>query len=519
MRARHITATLAGSVIVAIIGAASALAAPVTSEFTYQGRLTSGGVPLTGQYDLVFKLYDASVGGNQVGSDVVVNDEQVTGGLVSVALDFGAGAFDGDARWLQVQLRPGASGGAYTTLTPRQPLTVVPYALYSANGGLWEQTGSRLTNVGTSFVGVNRSTQVTGSEYFGIQAPVSGEAYGGMYIATDSVDGQPFYGYDTGDETAWTYLEGSTNKWHLYLGGHRLTVTGDGDVGIATTTPDARLEVIGGDGNGIEATSSAAFSYGVTALGLSAGVRGQSNSSGAAGVLGICNTSQGAGVEGSSTASGGGGVAGYANFGTGVYGSTSTGWGVYGSNGGSNTTGYAGYFNGRVNVAGTLSKSGGSFRIDHPLDPANKYLSHSFVESPDMMNIYNGVAQLDGDGVAVVTLPHYFETLNRDYRYQLTAIGAPGPNLYIAQEIEGNVFVIAGGEPRAKVSWQITGIRQDPYARANRIVVEEDKPADERGRYLHPELYGHDPAYRIGPVERVSTTESSAQEAPQAERH
>ena len=78
---------------------------------------------------------------------------------------------------------------------------------------------------------------------------------------------------------------------------------------------------------------------------------------------------------------------------------------------------------GNVDILGTLSKGGGSFKIDHPLDPANKYLYHSFVESPDMMNIYNGNITTDASGEAVVELPEWFETLNRDFRYQLTVIG------------------------------------------------------------------------------------------------
>ncbi|MCK4597432.1 hypothetical protein KAU04_05305, partial [bacterium] len=119
----------------------------------------------------------------------------------------------------------------------------------------------------------------------------------------------------------------------------------------------------------------------------------------------------------------------------------------------------AGYFSGNVTVTGTLSKGGGSFKIDHPLDPANKYLYHSFVESPDMKNLYDGVVNLDNDGAAWVELPEWFEALNKDFRYQLTPIGAPGPNLYIAQEIQNNRFQIAGGPLGMKVSWQVTGIR------------------------------------------------------------
>ena len=154
--------------------------------------------------------------------------------------------------------------------------------------------------------------------------------------------------------------------------------------------------------------------------------------------------------------------------------------------------------NGNVNIAGNLSKGGGSFKIDHPLDPANKYLYHSFVESPDMMDVYNGVATLDGHGTVWITLPDYFEALNRDFRYQLTAIGAPGPNLYIVKKVSGNRFKIAGGKPHGEVSWQVTGIRQDAYANAHRIQNDEEKPPQERGRYLHPELFGASEEQAIG---------------------
>jgi hypothetical protein len=129
-----------------------------------------------------------------------------------------------------------------------------------------------------------------------------------------------------------------------------------------------------------------------------------------------------------------------------------------------------------LHVDGTLSKTAGSFKIDHPLDPEHKYLSHSFIESPDMMNVYNGNVTLDANGRATVELPDYFEALNRDFRYQLTAVGAPGPNLYIAEGVQQNRFKIAGGRPYASVSWQVTGIRQDTFANEHRIKVEEDKP-------------------------------------------
>jgi hypothetical protein len=143
-----------------------------------------------------------------------------------------------------------------------------------------------------------------------------------------------------------------------------------------------------------------------------------------------------------------------------------------------------------LTVTSSLSKPSGSFKIDHPLDPEHKILYHSFVESPDMKNVYDGVVTLDADGQAWVVLPTYFEALNKDFRYQLTAIGAPAPSLYIAQEVRGNRFQIAGGKPGGKISWQVTGIRQDAFADKHRIQVEVEKPVAEQGYYLYPEAYG-----------------------------
>jgi hypothetical protein len=156
----------------------------------------------------------------------------------------------------------------------------------------------------------------------------------------------------------------------------------------------------------------------------------------------------------------------------------------------SSGSGYAGLFAGNVHVGGTLTKLAGDFLIDHPLDPDNKYLRHSFVESPEMKNIYDGVAQLDDAGEAWVELPPWFQALNQDFRYQLTPIGRAMPNVYVAQEVQGNRFQIAGGAPAGKVSWQVTGVRHDAYATAHPLIVEQPKARDERGCYLFPEGFG-----------------------------
>ena len=248
-------------------------------------------------------------------------------------------------------------------------------------------------------------------------------------------------------------------------------------------------------------------------FGQGAGVWGDSPSN--VGVEGTSDT--GHGVEGFS--GGGIGVLGLSNSFIGVYGSTGEGNAIEAFNSptlgatdtnatllatsGSLTSHYVLYAenedgsayvrtdgNGNLAATGVVSGALLAAQIDHPLDPANKFLVHSAIQSPDLKTIYDGVALLDASGEATVELPGYVEALNQDFRYQLTSVGAPGPNLYIAEEISGNRFRIAGGRPGSKVSWQVTGIRHDAWANANRAPVERVKAAKEKGRYLHPEAFG-----------------------------
>ncbi len=214
------------------------------------------------------------------------------------------------------------------------------------------------------------------------------------------------------------------------------------------------------------------------------------------GVSGVAQRTSAGDVNGGSVGVEGRAFNGVTAYGvSGVASDAATGYGVYG-NAFNNTTSYAGYFAGNVEVTGTLTKGAGSFKIDHPLSPENKYLYHSFVESPDMKNIYDGVVELNGDGEAEVRLPEWFEALNRDFRYQLTCIGGFAP-VYIAEEINENRFKIAGGRAGLKVSWQVTGIRHDRFAESNRIPLEVDKPNNQIGKYLHPEVYGLSAEYGI----------------------
>jgi hypothetical protein len=160
----------------------------------------------------------------------------------------------------------------------------------------------------------------------------------------------------------------------------------------------------------------------------------------------------------------------------GVCGSTITGTGVLGI--GHPVLGaWAGCFRGNVFVDGLLFKLVSFFSIDHPLDPANKTLNHAAVEAPEHKTLYDGVVRLDGRGRAAVRFPRWFAALNdvRRLRYQLTSQGRPAPDLHIAREFRNGAFLIAGGAPRQTVYWQVSGVRRDPVALANPVVVEQPK--------------------------------------------
>ena len=268
--------------------------------------------------------------------------------------------------------------------------------------------------------------------------------------------------------------------------------------GIGTKTPQAQLDIHAGASNlglsvhGGNFSPTGANANGADGMHVKAG-EGDPSFDGDSGGTGIVVTG------GSGTSGGGTGI-----FATGGSGLTQGGAGgvfIAGDNlgdgidvskapGCSGEGCIAGNFMGDVVIRGTLIATTKNFRIDHPLDPANKYLVHASVESSEMKNIYDGMVTLDKAGEAVVQLPHWFDSLNVNVRYQLTAVGAPGPGLYIAQKVSGNRFKIAGGSPGGEVSWQLTGVRQDRYAQSNPLVPEQEKGASERGYYLNPELFG-----------------------------
>jgi hypothetical protein len=317
------------------------------------------------------------------------------------------------------------------------------------------------TSTGVQAIGLNFGMR-------GQSQAASGLAYGG-YFDTNSVDG---YGL-------W-----AKNK----AGGESLAAFFEGRVGVSSTSA---LELGVGKGKEINAGKIAYQKFSDSLDIVGAGTTGTNrkikffNEGGAAftGKVNVNNSSLG------------GFYALVANGGTssGLRGET-TGAGSVGVSGGmGDPSGYAIYSNGRMHVSGTLTKNGGAFRIDHPLDPENKYLSHSFVESPDMMNIYNGIVTTDAQGVAWIDMPDYFDALNRDFRYQLTILDESDDSFALAKvyrPMKNRRFAIKTNGPNIKVSWQVTGIRKDPWAEQNRIQVVEEKNRYEKGTYQSPEVYG-----------------------------
>ncbi|WP_041454482.1 hypothetical protein [Anaerolinea thermophila] len=127
------------------------LQAAIGDGFTYQGMLNKGGNPYSGVCDFQFSLWNASNDGTQIGTTQEKTSVQVTNGIFTISnLDFGAYAFPGDERWLEIAVKCTGDAG-FTTLTPRQPLTAVPYALYSKNS--WSTSGNKGTVPGTHFLG------------------------------------------------------------------------------------------------------------------------------------------------------------------------------------------------------------------------------------------------------------------------------------------------------------------------------------------------------------------------------
>jgi hypothetical protein len=467
---------------------------------------------LTGQ---VFGVFGGTSSTTNFASGVSGNEGATTGTVFGVngttsSTGNGAAAVNGFEGATSGQVY-GVSGG--TNSTSNGAAGVRGYE-GGGSGQVFGVSGS--TNSSTNYSsGIQGGENATTGIVYGV--------FGGSNSATNNAAGvSGFENATTGTVYGVTGGTNSTGFASAAVNGYEGATSGQ-VYGVLGGTSSSTSGAAGVSGNANATTGNVNGVSGFTNSPNGNGVLGVDNATSgfAVGVTGLTNSSTGAGVNGFSNAvSGGTGVNGNAPTGgvavkggnqacsggtctivSGIAGLFSSGAGgtlLLGTSGTTLTTQTTrfsvdssgnGYFAGNLNVTGKLTKGSGSFKIDDPLDPANKYLSHSFVESPDMMNVYNGNIITDRRGLATVELPEYFDALNRDFRYQLTVMGQFAQAI-VAKKVANNRFVIRTSKPNIEVSWQVTGIRHDAYANANRIPVEEDKPAGERGYYLHPEVFG-----------------------------
>lgn len=202
-----------GPLVSAAVLAVSAGAMPAMAEpVTYQGRLDEAGSPASGTFDLRFNLFSTETGGTslltQAFEDVVIED-----GVFTVELDIPAGVLADTPRWIEIGVRPGASGGVFTTLTPRQSIGAAPFAITDLSEP-WQRTpGSLQYNDGNVLIGRDFTI---GSEVFGIGADTS--SFAGMYVSTTGATGLPFYGYSAGgDIDAFHYFDGSSGLLRFFV--------------------------------------------------------------------------------------------------------------------------------------------------------------------------------------------------------------------------------------------------------------------------------------------------------------
>lgn len=371
------------------------------------------------------------------------------------------------------------NGGTVYTISGTTQLVSVPYALYAESAGSsFSGNYNDLTNAPT-----NVSTFTNDAGYI---------------TAANTLD----QAYDQGGAGAGRIITVDAGELEL------VNSTANG-IGLRATTTNSGVGVLATSTNAANAFSAIQASTNATST-LTAAITG-SSSGGAYGISGQVESTgtATAGVYGNNLRTTGG----YGTYGlghTGTVGETNyqLGFGVYGRNydaigplgnavgtygmgyigvwgDQSDPNGYSIYANGDFGAAGTKA-----FAIDHPLDPAHKYLKHYSIESNEVLNMYRGTVAFDANGEAIVTLPTYFDSINIDFSYQLTPIGGYAP-LYIKEKIADGKFVIAGGASGMEVSWTVYAQRNDPYLQQHpeSKAVEVEKEAWNQGKYLQPDLY------------------------------
>ncbi|MBK9189702.1 MAG: hypothetical protein IPM33_12190 [Phycisphaerales bacterium] len=512
---------------------------PLGTAFTYQGQLSDAGGVIDGVVDLEFRLYDSAVGGAQVCATVRTNSIGVVQGRFAANVDFGAAAFTGPARWVEIWVRKPSLTGVWTQLDPRQRINPAPYALYALNSaagpvgpqgpagppgpqglqgpqgvagspgpagapgpsgpqGAPGATGPAGSNGATGPQGPQGPQGPAGASPWGLTGTTTFYTAGAVGLGTNTPQ-YPFHAQTAQTRVAYFEATGSSGSGFGVFA-RSASSSGVGLVGWAAATTGA---TVGVQGQADSPQGTGVLGWAQATTGATYGVWGRANSPAGIAVAGehLATTGAATGVLGTVTSTTDeatgvyGGASGATGNTTGVWGvtaSTSTGatgvygeavattgltFGVCGSNGG--TQGYGVFALGDIGATGVKE-----FVIDHPLDPANKLLHHYCAEGPKPFNIYKGNATLDEGGEAWVELPSYFEAINTNPTYQLTAIGAPAPMLHVAQPVKNGRFMIGGGEPGMQVSWCVTGERNDERMRTRPVLDESDKPESMRGVLL-----------------------------------
>lgn len=438
------------------------------------------------------------------------------GGLFETASASGTGAYGRGPT-------TGVEGLATGTSSARGVHGVASATTGLTYGGLFEtasSSGVGLRGAATANTGSARGIEgftaaPTGTAIHGQAGANSGLLTYGVHGESESTAGIGVHGSNT--TTTGTTVGGQFEVWSttgigaqgvsyattgVNYGGHFRTASSLGTGVYGEASAAASTQNYGGYFTAAGSLADAVHAVATATSGSAWGVNATSASDTGIGVFGTALSASGnaAGVRGDA--------------------SSAAGYGVYGFN--SASAGFAVYAAGKFGASGTKS-----FRIDHPDDPANAYLVHYSMESPEVLNVYSGITFLDGSGAATIELPAYFARINRDPRYTLTPIGAPMPTLYVAEEIDASAFSaaaadpgvpaprctfsVAGGAPGGKVSWEIKGVRNDRWVRANGAPVEVPKVGAEVGTYQHPELYGQ-PASKGA----ASVSDKSAKRVPPA---
>jgi hypothetical protein len=360
-------------------------------------------------------------------------------------------------------------------------------ALGGSNTGVWGESyspdGRGVTGLGNATSGTNyggwfQSISTSGRGVYGWASATSGTNYG-VFGQSDSPSGTGVYGLHAATSGTAPAVHGRTES------------TSNGAVGVlgevASTSPGANSAAVRGINRGTGANGIGVWG---SQDGGGFGVLG--NSVSGTGVYG--DTTSGYGVFGVALATSGGtfGVYGQSNStsGFGVYGAavpfSGTNYGVFGATN-SASDGYGVFSYGRFTASGTKA-----FQIDHPLYPETHFLNHFCTEAPEPLNAYSGNVTTDANGYATITLPPYFESINRDFRYQLTVIDNSDDFVLakVVREIQNNQFVIRTSKPYVKVSWEVKAIRNDRWVQEYGYQTEQEKPKEYQGKYLNPELYG-----------------------------